>query len=180
MHILPGVGYLDDWRHCPRCGTAIEPADGRAECGACGYVAYANPAPAACALCLDGDGRILLTRRRWEPYAGMWDLPGGFLAEDELPLDCLRRELLEETGLEVEPDEWFGAFLVPYGDGPGARIVLNLVWTAHVVGGTPCAADDVSELRWFARDELPPLREIAMAEPLGEWLLKTGGSASGR
>ena len=69
--------------------------------------------------CVDDEGRILLTRRRWKPYAGMWDLPGGFLGEDEHPLDALRRELLEETGLVVEPYEWFGAFLVPYGEGRG-------------------------------------------------------------
>jgi ADP-ribose pyrophosphatase YjhB (NUDIX family) len=164
------VGLFDDWRHCPRCGAAISPADGRAVCGACGYIAYANPAPAVCALLVDDDGRILLTRRRWDPYAGMWDLPGGFLGEDEHPLDGLRRELLEETGLEVEPHEWFGAFLVPYGDGPGTRMVLNLVWLARVVGGMPQAADDVSELGWFTRDQLPPMHEIAMGEPLERWL----------
>lgn len=138
----------------------------RVECTACGYVVYANAAPAACALCVDDDGRILLTRRAWEPYAGMWDLPGGFLGEDEHPVDALRRELREETGLEVEPTQWYGAFLVPYDE----RVVVNLVWRAKVVGGTPQAADDVSELRWFARDELPPLGEIAMAEPLARWL----------
>jgi 8-oxo-dGTP pyrophosphatase MutT (NUDIX family)/ribosomal protein S27AE len=137
------VGLFDDWRHCPRCGARIEPDDGRAECSACGYVAYANSAPASCALCV---------------------------GEDEHPQDALRRELLEETGLVVEPYEWFGAFLVPYGEGPGTRTVLNLVWLTRVVGGTPCAADDVTELRWFALDELPPLREIAMAEPLERWL----------
>ena len=99
----------------------------------------------------------------------MWDLPGGFLAEDEHPLDCLRRELLEETGLEVEPSEWIGAFMVPYED----RTVVNLVWTARVVAGTPQAADDVSELGWFGRDELPPLEQIAMAEALAVWLERT-------
>ena len=164
------MGFLDGWTTCPRYSGELAGDRERLECGACGFVVYANPVPAACAVCVDDDGRLLLTRRRWEPYAGMWDLPGGFLGEDEHPLDCLRRELHEETGLEVEPGEWFGAFLVPYGDGAGTRIVVNLVWEARVVGGTPRAADDVSELGWFARDEVPPLREIAMAEPVERWL----------
>jgi ADP-ribose pyrophosphatase YjhB (NUDIX family) len=166
------VGLLDEWRHCPRCGSAIQPADGRAECDACGYVVYANAAPAANAICVDDAGRILLTRRRWEPYAGMWDLPGGFLHEDEHPLDGLRRELVEETGLVVEPIEWFGAFMKPYGDGRGARCVLNLCWLARVLGGEERAADDVSELRWFSREDVPPLEEIALAEPVRLWLEK--------
>jgi ADP-ribose pyrophosphatase YjhB (NUDIX family) len=166
------MGLFDEWRHCPRCGERVEPDDGRAECTACGYVVYASSVPAACALCIDDDGRILLTRRAWEPYAGMWDLPGGFMNEDEHPLDCLRRELFEETGLEVEPTDWFGAFMVPYGEGAGTRIVLNLVWRARVVRGEEQAADDVSELRWFARDELPPLDQVAMGEPLRVWLEK--------
>ncbi len=167
------MGLLDEWRHCPRCGAPVEPGAGRAECSACGYVAYANSAPAACALCLDEHGRVLLTRRAWEPYAGMWDLPGGFLNEDEHPLDALRRELAEETGLEVEPTEWFGAFMTRYGDDAGARWVLNLVWLARVAGGEPQAADDVSEVRWFSRAELPPLDQIAMAEPLAAWLRRS-------
>jgi 8-oxo-dGTP diphosphatase len=165
------VGALEGWTHCPRCGATLAGDAKRLECGACGFVAYANPVPAACAVCLDDAGRILLTRRAFEPYAGMWDLPGGFLEEREHPLDALRRELLEETGLEVEQVEWFGAFLVPY-DG---RTVLNLVWTARVAAGEPHAADDVSELGWFARDELPPLEEVAMAEALAAWLEQAEG-----
>ena len=141
------MGLLDEWRFCPRCGSGSEPADGRAECGACGYIVYANPAPAVCAVCTDDTGRIMLTRRRWEPYADMWDLPGGFLHEDEHPLDGLRRELAEETGLDVEPVEWFGAFMKPYGEGPGTRWVLNLVWRTRAIGGEERAADRSEERR---------------------------------
>lgn len=158
--------FLDGWSHCPRCGAGLAGDLERLECPACGLVIYSNPAPAACALVEDDDGRILLTRRAWEPYAGMWDVPGGFLGEQEHPLDALRRELLEETGLEVEPTEWYGAFMVPY----EGRTVVNLVWRARVLGGTPRPADDVSELGWFSRADLPPLEEIAMAETLGRWL----------
>jgi NAD+ diphosphatase len=164
------MAVLHGWRLCPRCGAALAGDLSRLECRTCGFVAYANSAPAACAICVDERGRVLLTRRAWEPYAGSWDLPGGFLAEDEHPLDGLRRELAEETGLEVEPGEWLGAFMVRYGDGPDARTVLNLVWLARVAGGEERAADDVSELRWFTRDELPPLDEIPMAAGLRAWL----------
>jgi ADP-ribose pyrophosphatase YjhB (NUDIX family) len=157
------VPVLEGWRYCPRCRAELDGDLNRLACPGCGLVVYANSVPAACALCEDEQGRVLLTRRAHEPYQGMWDLPGGFLEETEHPLDALRRELREETGLEVDPTEWFGAFLVPY-DG---RMVLNLVWRARVVGGEPSPADDVSELGWFAADELPA--RTAMDEPLRLW-----------
>jgi ADP-ribose pyrophosphatase YjhB (NUDIX family) len=123
---------------------------------------YGNPAPTACALLVDERGRLLLGRRANEPYQGRWDIPGGFLEEDEHPLDCLRRELREETGLDVESGDFFGVWMDRYGPGEDEPVTLNLYWTARVVGGgEPEAADDVSELRWFEPDELPGPEELA-------------------
>ena len=122
---------------------------------------YANPAPTACALLLDEQGRLLLGRRAHEPYQGRWDIPGGFLEEDEHPLDCLRRELREETGLEVEPSNFFGIWMDRYSEDESGPWTLNLYWQARVLGGEPQAADDVSELRWFGPDELPEPEELA-------------------
>jgi ADP-ribose pyrophosphatase YjhB (NUDIX family) len=148
---------------CPRCGTDLERAPDHLSCPGCGSRFYANAEPTACAVVVDGDGRVLLGRRAHPPYRGRWDLPGGFLDEAEHPLDALRRELREETGLEVEPDRFLGAWLDRYADGPEdtAPWTLNLYWTARALSGDEQAADDVSELRWFAADDLPPDEDLA-------------------
>ena len=161
--ILPDVAELESWKHCPRCGTGLEPLDGgtRIECAKCGFRAYASSKPTASGLVLDDDGRILLARRAVDPDRGKWDLPGGFLDEGEDPRDGLRRELLEEASLDVEPLELFDVVVDRYGEGDDASWTLNLYWTCRVRSGTPTPADDVDELRWFARDELPPPDELA-------------------
>jgi ADP-ribose pyrophosphatase YjhB (NUDIX family) len=109
----------------------------------------------------DEEGRVLLARRAIDPYRGMWDTPGGYLEEGEHPVDGIHRELLEETGLTVEPGEFLGAFMDWYGDAPDANATLNLFWTASVVSGDPVPADDVAELRWFAAHEVPADEEFA-------------------
>jgi ADP-ribose pyrophosphatase YjhB (NUDIX family) len=144
------LSVLDGWRLCPRCGHDLERREhGHLACPGCGSNYYANSAPAVQGL-LERDGRVLLGRRAIEPRLGMWDIPGGFLEEGEEPLDGLRRELREETGLEVEPVEWLGAYLDPYDD----HWVLGLSWLVRGEG-VPQAADDVAELAWFGPDELP-------------------------
>jgi ADP-ribose pyrophosphatase YjhB (NUDIX family) len=155
------VGVLDEWRYCPRCAEAIAVRDGRADCEACGFVSYANSSPTASALVEDADGRLLLVRRAIEPHRGKWDIPGGFLEEGEHPVETVRRELWEETGLVIEPGAFFGAWIDRYGDEPGAPWTLNLFWRAAVTSGEPRAADDVDELRFFAPDELPAPSDLA-------------------
>ena len=67
----------------------------------------------------------------------------------------------EETGLDVEPERFLGIWIDRYGGDSTAESTLNLYWTALVVGGEAVPADDVSELRWFGRDELPGQGELA-------------------
>lgn len=157
------MATLHGWVACPRCRTALERGDGSVRCPACGFTGYAASVPTASALVEDGEGRVLLARRAVEPGRGLWDLPGGFLAEGEHPLDGLRRELREEAGVELEPVELLGVWMDRYGDGPDASATLNLYWTARIAVGEPRAADDVAELRWFAADELPGPDELAFA-----------------
>ena len=167
--------FLDTWRYCPRCRRDLAVADGRAACASCDFVVYASSQPTACALCVDDDGRLLLARRAGAPFQGFWDLPGGFLAEGEHPVDAVRREVREETGLEIDVEDFLGIWMDWYGDGgagPGVVATLNLYWTARVVSGQATAADDVAELRWFAPDELPAGDRLAftnVAEAVSAW-----------
>jgi 8-oxo-dGTP diphosphatase len=154
------MGELDGWTFCPRCRRELAGDNVRLACAVCGFVVYASSKPTAGALCVDGD-RILLVRRAFPPFQGFWDIPGGFLEEGEDPVAGLRRELREETGLEIEPVDFLGIWIDRYGGDSTAEATLNLYWTAHVVGGEPAAADDVAELRWFDRTELPAADELA-------------------
>jgi 8-oxo-dGTP diphosphatase len=171
LDIVTRMSELDGWKHCPRCAELLEIAEGRVDCPSCGFRTYASSKPTACALCTDNAGRVLLARRAGEPFKGYWDLPGGFLEEGEHPLDAMRREVREETSLDIEPLQFLGIWMDRYGSGPGAHSTLNLYWTARVLSGEAEAADDVSEVAWFDPDELPPPEEFAfhLADVLSTW-----------
>ncbi len=112
---------------------------------------------------VDDAGRVLLARRAHDPDAGLWDTLGGFLDEDEHPLDGLRREIREEAGAAIEVLDFVGAYPDRYGDGEDAPVALNLVWEVTLLSDENelVPADDVSELRWFAHGELPDENELA-------------------
>ncbi|HYX75848.1 MAG TPA: NUDIX domain-containing protein, partial [Gaiellaceae bacterium] len=148
------MGELEAWTFCPRCRNELAGDGARLACAACGFVVYASSKPTAGALCVD-DSSVLLARRAEEPFEGRWDIPGGFLEEGEDPLEGLKRELKEETGLDVEPQQFLGIWMDRYRDDSTAEATLNLYWTARILRGEPKPADDVSELRWFPRDALP-------------------------
>lgn len=91
--------------HCSFCGVRF-PSDLPFPrlCGACGSMTYVNPLPVAVVLLPVDDG-VLLIRRAIEPRKGQLAFPGGFINVGESWQQAGARELLEETGLHVTPDE---------------------------------------------------------------------------
>lgn len=146
-------------RHCTGCGHRLESGDRGGEpgrpCPGCGRPQWENPVPCAGAVVVDDAGRVLLAKRAREPFLGWWDIPGGFMDPGETPEDTVRRELLEETGLVVEPVRYLASFSDTYEDDAGRRTTVNVFFECRVAGGALRAADDVTELAWFRADALP-------------------------
>src|SRR5262249_16075238 len=69
-------------------------------------------------------------RRARAPYRGSWDLPGGFLEAEELPLEALRREVREELGVGVRRSTLIGFTSDRYG--PGGFEVLAVIYRTHL------------------------------------------------
>lgn len=104
---------------------------------------------------VDDQGRLLLVRRGHEPYAGSWSLPSGRAEPGETARQAARREVIEETGLEVEVGELLGVVFREHAAG-GQRYEIH-DFAARVVGGTARAADDADEVGWFTPLELSTL-----------------------
>ena len=107
------------------------------------------------AVIIRGD-RVLLVRRATEPLKGEWSVPGGVLELGEKLREGVRREVLEETGLQVEPGEVLDVFDSIFRDGQG-RTQYHYVlidYLCHCIAEDARAGSDVSEVRWVRQDEL--------------------------
>ncbi|MDT0454031.1 NUDIX hydrolase [Streptomyces hesseae] len=91
------------------------------------------------------DGRVLAIRRADN---GRWELPGGILELDEAPEAGARREVLEETGIEVRVDRLTGVYKnMPRG-------IVALVFRCHPVGGVERPSDESVAVSWLTPEEV--------------------------
>lgn len=148
-------------RYCPHCTHPLEKRLAferlRSVCPACGFVHFRAPKVGVSVL-IELEDRILLIRRAVDPGKDKWSFPSGFIEWDESPEAAAARECAEETGLVLSDLALLDAS--HYTDdfrGPG----ISLVYRGRVASGALLPGDDASEARFFSRNELPPVEEIA-------------------
>jgi len=91
--------------HCSFCGTRFnDDAPWPRRCINCGNSTYRNPLPVAVVLLPMADG-VVVVRRNIEPRKGTLTLPGGYIDLGETWQEGARRELLEETGIEIDKND---------------------------------------------------------------------------
>jgi len=105
------------------------------------------------ALPVNVSGQVLLARRAVDPFREDWNTIGGFLCYGEDPYAGLRREVLEETGVDCIIKDFVTIASGTYG--PAGIALLNTYFTVTLLSDKVSPRDDVSELRWFSLDSLP-------------------------
>ena len=146
------------FRYCPFCGcTLLRPeavAVDAPKCSKCKQGFYSAPHPTVAAIVVDEtEDHVLLARRRFDPFKGYWDIPGGFVQSGETLEHGLRREIDEELGIEIKIECVLASYPDEYGE--SAIPTVNIFFLASVARGTPSARSDVTEVRWFPYDRLP-------------------------
>lgn len=154
-HLGDNVVPPPDFIFCHRCATPLKMAvitgHQRPRCPACGLVVYLDPKVVAAAVILK-NGQVLLIQRNMEPGIGLWALPAGHVDRGEAVEHAVRREVLEETGLEVEARGLVGVY-----SQTGHPVILA-AYDATIVGGSPrpdCV--EVRDVRFFEPGVLPVL-----------------------
>lgn len=102
------------------------------------------------------DGRALIVKRAHEPRKGEWSLPGGMLDLGESLPDAARREVKEETGLDVHPGPIIDTFDRVHRD-PDGRIRYHFVivdFVCEAPQGEPVAGSDAEAVAWVTAEEL--------------------------
>ena len=103
---------------------------------------------------------MLIVERGKEPLKGYWSIPGGLLEVGEKLVDGIRREVREETGLDVEPLYVFEIFerIMPDAEGKPEYHYVLIDYICRLNGGELSASSDVSSARWVAEQHLPEYR----------------------
>lgn len=151
---------LEKFKYCPVCGSKHFEVNNfkSKKCKDCGFTYYANPCSATAAFIVNDQQEMLVVRRAKEPAKGTLDLPGGFVDMYETVEEGMRREIKEETGLEVDEIHYlFSSPNVYMYSGLGVH-TLDMDYYVPVHGSLiPVhAADDAAECFWVPLNEVNP------------------------
>lgn len=124
-------------------------------CSACGFIMYVNPSAAVAAFIVNPRGELLVCVRGNEPEKGKYDLPGGFVDNDETAEQAIQRELAEELGMIVDQSNYLFSIPNDYLYSGWTLPTLDIFFLIEADEDfVPVAADDVSECYFIPLDQI--------------------------
>ncbi len=146
-----------DVKYCLRCGhklTLKTDREGKTRpiCENCGWVYYKNPIPASACVVFNEKNQLLVIKRKFEPSAGKWALPSGYIEIDQTPSETSVEELLEETGIMGKVSNFLGYFV---GSSSIYESIISFGFLLKQTGGSLIAGDDAEDAKFVDLDKLP-------------------------
>lgn len=148
---------LEKFKYCPVCGSKhfVENDEKSKKCENCGFVYYVNPSAATAAFILNDKNELLVLTRKKEPAKGTLDLPGGFTDIGETAEEGMRREVREETGLEVTESKYIFSYPNTYLYSGFTVRTLDLFFICKVKDASHVVAhDDAQSFQWLPLSEV--------------------------
>lgn len=147
------------FKFCPKCGSEefnVNNEDSK-KCSKCGFVYYFNSAAAIVAVIENSKGEVLVARRAKDPAKGTLDLPGGFAGRHETIEETVRREILEETRLEIDSLKYIFSIPNIYEYSGFEVHTMDMFFECKIDDFSNIKAqDDVLELIFIPKQDLNP------------------------
>lgn len=161
--------------YCPKCSVTLEEReDGgrdRPACPdrTCGYVYYGEFSIGCAGVVLRGD-KALLVQRGWQPFAGSWQLPGGYAEHDEPLALAVEREVLEEAGITATVRDVIAFRHSVGGSSGGPSTNVYMIFRLDSDSGEPTFdGDEIRNAGFFTLDEMAQMEAV---QGLSKWAIE--------
>ena len=139
---------------------------------------HRNPVPTVDVI-VQRDSKVLMIKRKKDPFKGYLALPGGFVNEGETVEEAMKREAKEETSLEIEPVDILGVYSDPRRD--PRKHSMSTVFVGIIVDGKDIAGDDAASIEWVELDQIEKQQQMAfdhlqMIKDYKNWRSSGGGT----
>lgn len=155
-------------QYCGRCGTSTKdkPKERAKVCPQCDLINFPRISPAMIVAVIKGNEILLTHAERFTP--GLYSVVAGFVEPGETLEECVRRELREEVGIEVQNISYFGSQSWPF---PSS---LMVAFTAHYAGGEITLDEtEIVDAGWYRADSLPRIPDKAsISRRLIDWFVE--------
>jgi ADP-ribose pyrophosphatase YjhB (NUDIX family) len=164
--------YEKDYKFCPTCKTTliIKFIDGknRLHCENCNFTFWNSPKPVVSIILYNQKNEIFMIKRATQPLKGYWCLPGGHMYYEESPQEALRREVKEESDLDIAIDSLLGVYQID-NDPRGNNI--DIIFVGKPSGNIKLGNED-NAYKFFPVDDLPENIAYKHRNAIIDWKLK--------